>query len=139
MIGGCALFIGSHINCFSCTFPTNKVLYSALLHLPPLRFHCADGWWDRTQDRCNLQLMHWQSDALTTKLDFIRTKYNNSICSKHLSSFPLCPDAGGSCLPRTPHLLLAACGRCSTPPPLPAPSSPSGRPPPPPTPLRGSA
>jgi hypothetical protein len=29
------------------------VLYSALLHLPPLRFHCADRCWDRTQDRCN--------------------------------------------------------------------------------------
>jgi hypothetical protein len=29
------------------------VLYSTLLHLPPLRFHCADGLWDRTQDRCN--------------------------------------------------------------------------------------
>ncbi len=27
--------------------------YSALLHLPPLRFHCADGCWDRTQDCCN--------------------------------------------------------------------------------------
>jgi hypothetical protein len=26
------------------------VLYSTLLHLPPLRFHCADGCWDRTQD-----------------------------------------------------------------------------------------
>jgi hypothetical protein len=25
------------------------VLYSALLHLPPLRFHCADGCWDRTR------------------------------------------------------------------------------------------
>jgi hypothetical protein len=30
------------------------VLYSTLLHLPHLRFHCADGCWDRTQDRCNL-------------------------------------------------------------------------------------
>jgi hypothetical protein len=29
------------------------ILYSALLHLPPLRFHCADGCRDRTQDRCN--------------------------------------------------------------------------------------
>ncbi len=30
------------------------VLYSPLLlHLPPLRFHCADGCWDRTQDRYN--------------------------------------------------------------------------------------
>jgi hypothetical protein len=29
------------------------ILYSTLLHLPPLRFHCADECWDRTQDRCN--------------------------------------------------------------------------------------
>jgi hypothetical protein len=46
------------------------VLYSALLHLPPLRFHCADGCWDRTQDRCI-----WCIDsqiALTTWLDLIR-------------------------------------------------------------------
>ncbi len=27
------------------------VLYSTLLHLPPLRFQCADGCWDRTQNR----------------------------------------------------------------------------------------
>jgi hypothetical protein len=36
------------------------VLYSTLLHLPPLRFHCADGCWDRTQDRCN-----WCIDSQT--------------------------------------------------------------------------
>ncbi len=30
------------------------ILYSTLLHLPPLRFHCADGSWNPTQDRCNL-------------------------------------------------------------------------------------
>ncbi len=46
------------------TFSLNKIyiyffylffseLYTALLHRPPLRFHCADGCWDRTQDRCN--------------------------------------------------------------------------------------
>ena len=29
------------------------VLYSAHLHLPPLRFHCADGCWDQTQVPCN--------------------------------------------------------------------------------------
>jgi hypothetical protein len=29
------------------------ILNSALLHLPPLRFHCPDGCWDRTQDHCN--------------------------------------------------------------------------------------
>ncbi len=35
---------------FGCFF----ILYSALLHLPPLRFHCVDECWDRTQeDRCN--------------------------------------------------------------------------------------
>ncbi len=26
---------------------------TTLLHLPPLRFHCADRCWERTQDRCN--------------------------------------------------------------------------------------
>ncbi len=42
------------------------VQYSALLHLPLLRFHCADGCWDRTQDRCN-----WCIGSLTTRLDLI--------------------------------------------------------------------
>jgi hypothetical protein len=40
------------------------LLYSTLLHLPPLRFHCADECWDRTQAG-PLQLLHWQSDALS--------------------------------------------------------------------------
>jgi hypothetical protein len=34
-------------------FFTFFVLYSTLLHLPTLRFHCTDGCWNRTQDRCN--------------------------------------------------------------------------------------
>ncbi len=42
---------------------------STLLHLPPLRFHSVKGCWDRTQ-----RLRHWQSDALTTRLDLIHTK-----------------------------------------------------------------
>ncbi len=29
------------------------VLYSTLLHLPPLRFHCIGGCWGRTQDYCD--------------------------------------------------------------------------------------
>jgi hypothetical protein len=29
------------------------VLYSTLLHLPPLRFHSVEGCWDRTQDCCD--------------------------------------------------------------------------------------
>ncbi len=30
------------------------VLYSTLLHLPPLRFHCLIWSWDQTQDRCGI-------------------------------------------------------------------------------------
>ncbi len=29
------------------------VRYSTLLHLPPLRFHSVEGYWDRTQDSCD--------------------------------------------------------------------------------------
>ncbi len=39
------------------------VRYSTLLHLPPLRFHCVGGFWDRTQGL--LRRWHWQPDALT--------------------------------------------------------------------------
>jgi hypothetical protein len=49
------------------------VLYSTLLHLRPLRFNCADGCWDQTQDHCNW-CIYIQSDALPTKLDLIRNK-----------------------------------------------------------------
>ncbi len=37
------------------------VLYSTLLHMPPLRFHCFGG----------SRLRHWQSDSLITRLDLI--------------------------------------------------------------------
>ncbi len=39
-----------------------KLSYSTLLHLPPLRIHCVEGCWDRTQA---------VADALTTRLDLI--------------------------------------------------------------------
>ncbi len=32
---------------------------SALLHLPPLRFHCGVECWDRTQDRSVRRSNHW--------------------------------------------------------------------------------
>ncbi len=31
-----------------------SVFYSTLLHLPPLRFHCVGGCWNRTQDSCDV-------------------------------------------------------------------------------------
>ncbi len=58
-----------HVNIRNTFF---SLQYSTLLHLPPLRFHCVDGCWDRTQDRCN-GCMGMQSDALTTRLDLIST------------------------------------------------------------------
>jgi hypothetical protein len=30
--------------------------YSTLLHLPPLRFNCVGGCWDRTQDNCDYDI-----------------------------------------------------------------------------------
>jgi hypothetical protein len=30
----------------------SSTLFTALLHLPPLRFHCVRGCWGRTQDCC---------------------------------------------------------------------------------------
>jgi hypothetical protein len=46
------------------------VLYSKLLHLPPLKFHFVGGYWNGTH-AVLLRLRHWQSDALTTRLDLI--------------------------------------------------------------------
>jgi hypothetical protein len=45
------------------------VLYSTLLYLPPLRFHCVGGWWDRTQDSCDFGF--GCQDALATRLHLI--------------------------------------------------------------------
>jgi hypothetical protein len=45
------------------------VRYSTLLHLPPLRFHCVGGCWDRTQDSCDYGI--GSHDTLTTRLDLI--------------------------------------------------------------------
>ncbi len=75
-----------------------KVLYSALFHLPPLRFLCADVCWDRP-----LQLVHWQSDALTTRLDLIHsvkvafTSATVTLCEcSHLTNFGLMFDISGA-------------------------------------------
>ncbi len=46
-----------------------KVLYLTLLYLPPLRFHCVGGCWDRTQDCCDFGI--GSSDARITRPDLI--------------------------------------------------------------------
>jgi hypothetical protein len=35
------------------------VLYSTLLHLPPLKFHCVVGCWDRTVATCALAVRRY--------------------------------------------------------------------------------
>jgi hypothetical protein len=54
------------------------VLYSTLLHLPPLRFHCVGGCWDRTTAMpvrrsitIRLDLIHSRLDLIHTRLDLI--------------------------------------------------------------------
>jgi hypothetical protein len=48
------------------------VLYSTLLHLPPPRFHCVDGCWDRTQDCCKNCNASPSLYSVTIRLDLIR-------------------------------------------------------------------
>jgi hypothetical protein len=47
---------------YACQIKQKNIIYgfffflctlSTLLHLPPLRFHCVGGCWDRTQDCCD--------------------------------------------------------------------------------------
>ncbi len=48
------------------------VLYSTLIHLPPLRFHCVGGSCMGSNPGL-LRLRHWQPDALTTRLKISST------------------------------------------------------------------
>ncbi len=66
------------------------VWYSTLLHLPPLRFHCVGGCWDRTQDICDNDIA-WLSDALTTRLDLIHTRLDVIHSILFEKTIPLCP------------------------------------------------
>jgi hypothetical protein len=46
-------FLGTFVGEFFCIF-SFYVRYSTLLYMPPLRFHCIGGGWDRTlQDCCS--------------------------------------------------------------------------------------
>ncbi len=62
------------------------VCYSTLLHLPPLRFHCVRGCWDRTQDCCDSgidsQMLHATTrlDLIYIRLDLIHIFFITSWC-----------------------------------------------------------
>jgi hypothetical protein len=56
-----SLVLVKHIVCFY------HVLYSTLLHLPPLRFYYVGGCWDLLVGM--LRLQHWHLDALTYYVD----------------------------------------------------------------------
>ncbi len=54
------------------------VLYSTLLHLPPLRFRCVfGGCWDRTQDSCDLDAIA-PSHPRKKKCVFMALEHSNS-------------------------------------------------------------
>ncbi len=75
-----------------------NVRNSTLLHLPPLRFHCVGGCWDRSQDCCDigihshirfnhsaidlihtlLDLIHSRPDLMHTRLDLIHSRLDLS-------------------------------------------------------------
>jgi hypothetical protein len=56
--------------CFSITYYCNcKEDFIIFIYLPPVRFLCVEGCWDRTQDCCGFGI---DSQTLyTTRLDFI--------------------------------------------------------------------
>ncbi len=65
-------------------------LYLTPLHLPPLWFRCVRECWDRSSNPGLLLLWHWQSEALTTRLDLVHdsTRYHLIyLYCKHASSF----------------------------------------------------
>ncbi len=76
----CGDFFSRYVNAFKTSDSSRGffwifsfyVWYSTLLHLPPLRFHCVRGCWNRTPGQ--LRLRHWLSDALTTRLDLIHNR-----------------------------------------------------------------
>jgi hypothetical protein len=56
-------------------------------HLPPLRFHCVGGCWDRTQDCCNFDIDKpdalaklWKSENVITLLINVPT-YESAYCT----------------------------------------------------------
>jgi hypothetical protein len=42
------------------------VLFKFHLHLPPLRFHCDRGFWDRTQECCDFGIDPYENTKLPT-------------------------------------------------------------------------
>jgi hypothetical protein len=51
-----------------------NVLYSTLLHLPPLKFHLVGGCWDRTQECATLALAVRRSTICSCEYHYHLTK-----------------------------------------------------------------
>jgi hypothetical protein len=67
-------FCPAYLNKVFLGFFVMYVLYSTLLHLPPLRFHCVGGCWDRTQDSCDFGIgfqMLCHAAYISSTLDYI--------------------------------------------------------------------
>ncbi len=68
-----------------------SVLYSTLLHLPPLRFHCIGGCWDRNQDSCVFGIVRRSNHSVRShpsaklmKLESVRA-YLTILCKEYVS------------------------------------------------------
>ncbi len=67
-----------------------SILYSTLLHLPPLRFHYVGGCWDRTQDSCDFGIVCQTLLPVATRLHLMdETKNNYLIPPQSHSAFSL--------------------------------------------------
>jgi hypothetical protein len=66
------------------------VLYSTLLHLPPLRFHCVGGCWDRTQDCCHFGIGSQTGQDMSSPLVYLQILEKNPQHVLHNKTFHQC-------------------------------------------------
>jgi hypothetical protein len=65
--------ISFRLNKQLCKFFFLSLLYSTLLHLPPIRFHCVGGCWDQSGDSCDFNISSQMLSPVTTRLNLIHS------------------------------------------------------------------